>query len=129
MDRGAAGAISAGMNIGTRLFTALRGRLVGTDSAGNTYYEERRGVPGRRVRRWVDYAGAVEATNIPPEWHGWMHHTTDAPLSEDHRRAWQKPHLPNVTGTAASYRPPGHDYSGGHRAATTGDYEAWTPEG
>ena len=41
---------------------------------------------------------------------------------------WQKPHLPNATGTAASYRPPGHDYEGGHRARATGDYEAWTPE-
>ena len=56
-----------------------------------------------------------------------MHYTIDEPLPET-RRAWQKPHLPNVTGTAASYRPPGHDYSGGHRAAATGDYQAWTPE-
>jgi NADH:ubiquinone oxidoreductase subunit len=116
------------MNIGTRLFTYLHGREVGTDAAGNRYFEDRRVVQGTRRRRWVDYAGAVEASSIPPEWHGWMHYTIDAPLPEVRRRAWQKPHLPNVTGTAASYRPPGHDYAGGIRAAATGDYEAWTPE-
>ena len=42
-------------------------------------------------------------------------------------RAWQKPHVPNLTGTADSYRPAGHDYQGGKRAKATGDYEAWTP--
>jgi NADH:ubiquinone oxidoreductase subunit len=116
------------MNIGTRLFTFLHGRQVGTDAAGNCYYEDKRPIAGRRTRRWVAYAGAVEASSIPPEWHGWMHYTIDAPLPENRRRAWQKEHLPNVTGTPASYRPPGHDYSGGHRPAAPGDYQAWTPE-
>ena len=43
------------------------------------------------------------------------------------RRPWSKPPMPNLTGTAASYRPPGHDYEGGVRDRATGDYEAWTP--
>lgn len=116
-----------GMNIGTRLFTMFKGNRVGQDSAGNVYYEERRPRPGYRIRRWVDYKGAVEASAVPPEWHAWLHHTTDAPLAETARKPWQKPHLANATGTAASYRPPGHDYEGGKRAAATGDYEAWTP--
>ena len=116
-----------GMNIGTRLFTLLKGRRVGADGAGNVYYTERRPRPGLRARRWVDYAGAPDASAVPAEWHSWLHHTTDAPLPEAGRRPWQKPHLANATGTAAGYRPPGHDYSGGHRAAASGDYEAWTP--
>jgi NADH:ubiquinone oxidoreductase subunit len=116
------------MNIGTRLFTLLHGREVGTDSAGNRYFIEKRAVAGRRQRRWVWYAGPDDPTRIPPEWYGWMHYTLDEPLPENNRRAWQKPHLPNVTGTAAAYRPPGHDYSGGRRAVTSGDYEAWTPD-
>jgi NADH:ubiquinone oxidoreductase subunit len=117
------------MNIGTRLFTFFRGHPVGRDGQGNRYFEERkpRG-HGLRQRRWVLFAGAEEATAVPPEWHAWLHYTTDAPLAESTRRVWQKPHLPNLTGTPASYRPPGHDYKGGHRAAATGDYEAWTPE-
>ena len=116
------------MTIGTRLMTFFRGVLVGHDAEGNRYYQERkpRG-RGMRLRRWVMYAGAEEASAVPSEWHAWLHYTTDAPVSGVHR-AWQKPHLPNTTGTALSYRPPGHDYKGGHRAAATGDYEAWTPE-
>jgi NADH:ubiquinone oxidoreductase subunit len=122
-------AYTRGMDFGTWLFTTLKGRRVGSDGAGNTYYEEKAPRPGRRRRRWVTYAGRPEASSVPPEWHAWLHYLTDAPLPAEARRAWQKPHQPNPTGTAASYRPPGHDYAGGKRAAATGDYEAWTPGG
>ena len=115
------------MNLGTWLFTRLRGRRVGADQLGNVYYEERLPRPGYRLRRWVVYVGAPEASLVPPEWHAWLHYTTEAPLVEQARHAWEKPHLPNLTGTPASYRPPGHDYQGGTRARATGDYEAWTP--
>lgn len=113
--------------LGTRLFTMLKGHRVGTDADKNAYYEERRPRAGRRSRRWVVYVGQPEATKVPPEWHAWLHYTTDAPLPAGARRSWQKPHLPNLTGTIDSYRPPGHDYRGGQRAAASGDYEAWTP--
>jgi len=115
------------MNLGTRLFTYLRGRLVGRDAIGNLYYEDKRPRGGERPRRWVIFARAVEATEVPPEWECWLHYTTDNPLPETGRKPWQKPHVPNPTGTADSYRPPGHDYRGGHRSPATGDYEAWTP--
>ena len=116
------------MNIGTRIFTMLHGHKVGQDRYGNSYYQERRPAVGRRSRRWADYAGIPDASKVPPEWHAWLHHTTDAPLSELSRRPWWKPHLPNLTGTALAYRPAGHDYQGGQRAAATGDYESWTPD-
>jgi NADH:ubiquinone oxidoreductase subunit len=116
------------MSVGTRLFTFLHGTKIGQDAAGNRYFTERARKAGHlRQRRWVMFAGPEEASVVPPEWHAWLHYTTDAPLAETARRSWQKPHEPNLTGTAASYRPPGHDYQGGHRAASTGDYEAWTP--
>jgi NADH:ubiquinone oxidoreductase subunit len=127
MDRAPALAYICAMNIGTRLFTWLHGRRVGRDAAGNVYFEERRRGRRLRARRWVWYAGEPEASRVPPEWHAWLHYTTPAPLSEQGRQAWQKPHLPNLTGTPESYRPLGHDYSGGHRAHASGDYEAWTP--
>ena len=128
MDRPSGGRYIWRMNIGTRIFTLLHGRRVGRDGDGNVYYEERR--LGRRThrRRWVDYAGAPEASAVPPEWHSWLHYTTDAPLDVSHPRPWQKPHQANATGSALSYRPQGHDYQGGQRAAATGDYEAWTPD-
>jgi NADH:ubiquinone oxidoreductase subunit len=127
MDRGPRCHYIDNMNIGTRLYTWLHGRLVGRDAAGNRYYEQRRPRHGARVRRWVAYAGPPDASAVPPEWHAWLHYTTNAPLPEGHQRPWQRPHLPNLTGTPRAYRPPGHDYEGGHRARATGDYEAWTP--
>ena len=104
---------------------------VGTDVMGNSYY---RGKPRKgysRERRWVIYNGEVEASRVPPEWHGWLHYQTDDVPSEDksYRRPWQKPYEPNRTGTNAAYRPPGHRLEGGKRDKATGDYEAWTPPG
>ena len=120
-------AYMSGMNLGTRLFTLLRGHLVGTDAAGNNYYQERAIRPNGRARRWVAYNGEVEASRVPPEWHAWLHYTTDTPIPSSARRAWSRPHIPNATGTPDGYRPPGHDYEGGKRDRATGDYEAWTP--
>ncbi len=128
VDRAAARAYIDGMNIGTRIFTWLHGHEVGRDAAGNIYYQDRRGRRGERTRRWVRYAGPPEASEVPPEWHAWLHYTTDAPIAVPAARPWIKPHQPNPTGTPAGYRPPGHDYKGGKRAAATGDYEAWSPD-
>jgi NADH:ubiquinone oxidoreductase subunit len=116
------------MNLGTWLFTMFKGRRVGADAYGNSYYQERRPRSGHRIRRWVTYRGPAEASRVPPEWHSWLHYTTDDPLVERPRQPWEKAHRPNLTGTPASYRPPGHDYEGGRRARATGDYEAWTPD-
>ena len=104
---------------------------VGIDSEGNKYYRAKPRKGYKRERRWVIYQGAPEASKVPPEWHGWLHHQTDAvPSSEtdSFRRTWQKPHRPNLTGTHQAYRPPGHILSGGMREKATGDYEAWKPE-
>jgi NADH:ubiquinone oxidoreductase subunit len=123
------------MSIGTRLWTWWKGELVGTDSFANRYYRERGTTPVRgagiysRERRWVIYEGEPEASRVPPEWHGWLHHTTDTPPPPGGlpKRPWQKAHEPNRTGTAAAYHPPGSLLKGGHRAPATGDYEPWTP--
>ncbi len=128
MDRGPAASYMGGMSIGMRLFTWLHGREFGRDATGNIYYADKRAAGrGMRTRRWVMYAGPPEASAVPPEWHAWLHYTTDAPIAVA-ARPWLKPHQPNLTGTAQSYRPQGHDYQGGHRAAASGDYESWTPD-
>jgi NADH:ubiquinone oxidoreductase subunit len=116
------------MDIGTRLFTWLRGKRVGQDAYGNRYYEGGRGTTSGKKRRWVVYAGTPEASKVPAEWHGWLHHTLAAPLAEGAPRAWMKPHQANLTGTVAAYRPAGSQQKGGVRARATGDYEAWSPE-
>lgn len=52
------------------------GTLVGTDKYGNKYYENNYYFYGRN--RWVEYAPHVhmqyDASQIPPEWFGWMHY-------------------------------------------------------
>ena len=117
-------------NLGILLKTALGGTRVGQDSVGNIYY---RGKPraGTKIdRRWVIYKNSSEATMVPPEWHGWLHYQTDVIPGDSsaYRQVWQKPHLPNVTGTDQAYLPEGHVRKGGHRAASaSGDYTAWQP--
>ena len=125
----------AGNTLGTILHTWLRGEEVGKDGAGNRYFREKGGGrvhPDsiRRERRWVLYEGEAEASRVPPEWHAWLHHTTDEipPPGGPAKRPWQKEHQPNLTGTDQAYRPPGHTLRGGHRAPATGDYEPWRPE-
>ena len=107
------------------------GEYVGQDYFGNKYYRGKAKKGYTHERRWVSYAAEIEASSIPPEWHGWMHHQTNTVPNEDgasFRRTWQKPHTPNLTATDEAYRPPGHALSGGKRDKATGDYEAWTPE-
>ena len=117
------------MSSWTRLFTWLHGTLVGTDSFGNRYYRGRPIGARKRERRWVIYAGEPEASKVPPEWHGWLHYTTDeVPQAGAPGRAWQKPHQPNLTGTPAAYLPSGHTLRGGHRARAADDYEPWVPK-
>lgn len=118
------------MHIGTLIYTWLNGVMVGTDEFGNRYYRARKDTMNDRERRWVLFKGKAEASRVPPEWHAWLHHTTPQPLAEEaaESKPWQKEHLPNQTGTPAAYRPPGHAFKGGRRAAATGDYEPWTPK-
>jgi NADH:ubiquinone oxidoreductase subunit len=115
------------MSIGTLLFTWAKGKLVGTDGEGNRYFVEKTAVRGRKARRWVIYKGKVEASRVPPEWHGWLHYTFDEPLATPTDKPWIKPHVQNMTGTSEAYLPPGHDRRGGVRQHATGDYEAWQP--
>src|SRR3546814_3830130 len=81
-----------GPTLGTQLHTRRFGRRVGQDAQGNVYYEAKKG-----GRRWVIYNGPAEASRVPPEWHGWLHRTTDV-LPEDapiQPKSWEKPHVPN----------------------------------
>ena len=104
-------------------------RFAGYDAYGNKYYRAKARKGYKRERRWVIYKGEVDASRVPPEWHGWLHHQTDEfPKSENgYRKIWQKPHRMNATGTTSAYRPPGHVLAGGERDKATGDYEAWQP--
>jgi NADH:ubiquinone oxidoreductase subunit len=125
-----------GATIGTMVNSAMTGEHVGTDAEGNRYFRsnKRRGVNeplAGTERRWVIYNGANDASRVPAEWHGWLHNSYDD-VPESHlppARIWEADYTPNATGTSAAYRPQGALERGGHRAAATGDYESWSPEG
>ena len=117
-----------GQTIGTRFFTWRKGEKVGEDAFGNVYYRAGN-VPPLGERRWVIYAGVAEPSHIPPGWHGWIHHRTDEVPTDEGVRDWEKDWVPNMTGTAAAYRPAGSVLTADKRPSATGDYEAWSPEG
>ena len=114
-----------GATIGTLLFSARNGRKVGEDDSGNRYFVSRDG-----TRRWVLYNGINDASRVPPEWHGWLHHSYDGLPDEvlPPAQPWQTAAQPNLTGTSAAYRPAGALERGGERACATGDYAAWSPD-
>ena len=112
-----------GQTFGTQFFTWRHGIKVGEDAQGNVYYRNE-----DDKRRWVIFDGEVEASRISPAWHGWLHHTfNNHPGHEelDHK-PWEKPHVENLTGSAAAYAPAGSI----RRTAPVerADYEAWQPE-
>jgi NADH:ubiquinone oxidoreductase subunit len=109
--------------LGTQLFTARRGIRVGEDAAGNIYYQTK-----DAKRRWVIFNGEMEASRVTPDWHGWLHFTWDQPPTDKPlvHKAWEKPHVENLTGSDAAYAPPGSIRRAAPVART--DYEAWTPK-
>jgi NADH:ubiquinone oxidoreductase subunit len=119
-----------GATLGARFDIGRRAVRVGSDEQGNTYFEEKRPSIEGRKRRYVIYNGVAEASRVPPDWFGWLHHTFDKPPTEAPlpRKVWEKPHTPNLTGTPDAYRPKGSLAVGGARQRSSGDYEAWTPD-
>lgn len=115
----------SGATWGTRLSIWRTGDYVGSDEAGNRYYHDT-----KANRRYVTYNGDADASKIGPGWHGWMHFRTDIlPTQAKYApRQWEQPHQPNLTGTAAAYRPDGSLLNKGERPRVTGDYDAWSPE-
>ncbi|CAA2103553.1 NADH:ubiquinone oxidoreductase subunit NDUFA12 [Methylobacterium sp. Leaf93] len=122
-----------GQTMSLAVMTARHGQLVGKDDFGNTYYKAIGPLIDRSVgpeRRWVVYNGYADASKVPPGWRGWLCHNGDVPPSEESYtpREWQKPHVENLTGTNAAYRPKGSQLNPGNKAVTGGDYAAWSPE-
>ena len=87
--------------LGTRIQTFLFGKYAGKDSYGNRYYENKTG------KRWVIYAGEIDATKIPEDWYSWMHYTKNKieNIHQLKKYNWQKPHKQNLTGTIKAYNP------------------------
>ncbi len=110
-------------NIQMLFFTMRKGKLVGEDEYGNKYYhgKPRRGT--KNERRWVIYKDKIDASLVPQEWHGWLHHQTDAvpDKKSPYKQKWQKKHQGNMTGTDKAHFP-------SHGKKVTNSYDAWIPK-
>jgi NADH dehydrogenase (ubiquinone) 1 alpha subcomplex subunit 12 len=101
------------------------GTLVGEDKYGNKYYENNYYFFPRN--RWVEYAKwrnlEYDASQIPADWYGWIHHKTDIPPNKEEgtkvNYQWMADHSENLSGTKNSYYP----YS-----TTKPKIRAWYPE-
>ncbi|KAJ3171750.1 hypothetical protein HDU87_008292 [Geranomyces variabilis] len=95
------------------------GKHVGTDVNGNEYYQNDQEIILRN--RWVEYkAWNHDATQVPPEWHQWLHHITDdVPTAQTVPTPFYTPkHQQNLTGSFGAYKP----YS-----TTVPKYSGWSP--
>jgi NADH:ubiquinone oxidoreductase subunit len=114
-----------GASTGTRLYSWRNGSKVGSDDAGNGYFES-----AKDGRRWVMYQGSNDVSRVPPEWYAWLTRQIDELPDQalPPPPKFLKAATPNLTGTDMAYRPSGALERGGRRAAATGDYQAWTPD-
>jgi len=116
-----------------RLSNELRfGELKGQDQFGNRYFESLNAdtIPGRH--RWVESANTREfnASNVPAEWHSWLHYTSDQPISNSYSIKYKLKHQPTALsemGTNANYLPPSHYITGAKVEAKTAKYDSWNP--
>ena len=109
--------------LGTKLFTFLKGKKVGSDNENNKFYIHKK----NSQKRWIIYNGLMDASRIPAEWHDWLHHRTDEiPNESDKKLNWYKMHKENSTGTNESYSP---DLSKDKEPAILKkNYKPWRPE-
>lgn len=117
------------MSIGTKIYTWICGKYVGQDDFGNKYYSNTIEHDNINAKRWVLYNGEIEASNIPPHWHAWLHKTIiEPPLKYKHKYKWQKDHQPNLTGTKDAYYPSNHPLSKKYKPDEKyEDYSSWNP--
>ena len=118
------------MSFTTWLYTRLFGKLVGMDEFGNNYYCTKNTKLNERERRWVLFKGDAEPSSVPPEWHAWLHHTIERPLSEQgvYQAEWQLQHIPNLTGTSYAYQPGSNASGRKPKTSISSDYESWNPK-
>jgi len=116
------------MSLGTYIYTWIFGKFVGEDELKNRYYCSSYNFNDKSLKRWVIFKGEIEASNIPPHWHAWLHKSVESPpIKYKHKYSWQKDHQKNHTGTSKAYFPSSHPLSKSNNNSIKEDYEAWKP--
>ncbi|KAF0976815.1 hypothetical protein FDP41_004110 [Naegleria fowleri] len=109
--------------------------LVGVDKYGNKYWETTKPTELNR-NRWVELARkdlVYDASDIPAEWHMWIHRLRDEPPTEDeaNRKGFgvRRPHQPNWSGNPEKrHYPPGHFFNPSHKDVSTLAFGHHAPE-
>ncbi len=77
-----------------------KGRLIGKDENGNSYYESSTG------KRWVVYNKTPDPTTVQPSWHIWLHYSDDAlPVPRKKRCVKRLPSTKNNKNYYKSWNP------------------------
>ena len=90
-------------SIGTILYSLLKGKKVGSDKQGNTFYVHRK----NKKKRWVLYKKHIDPTSLEVKWQVWLTAMNiDEEITNNHNNyKWQKSKKANPTGTSESYHP------------------------
>ncbi|KAL5568220.1 hypothetical protein UlMin_024795 [Ulmus minor] len=105
--------------------------LVGVDKFGNKYYQKLEGMQYGR-HRWVEYAdkGCYNASQVPPEWHGWLHYITDSTGDELlmlKPKRYGVEHKQNFSGEGNEYIYHSKEHSLNPRQRNWTRYQPWQP--
>lgn len=107
------------------------GTLVGTDTNGNKYFENKNAPTGHT--RWVEYPTVpgvwaledkYDASMVSPDWHGWLHYMHDIPGNQvlaKFGQPFKQPHRVNQTMLRPQYTTPA--------GLTSKDHEEGQPAG
>ena len=115
-----------GNTVGTKLYTFLKGKKVGEDYLGNSYFESK-----NLESRWCIYRNQSEASRISPEWNSWLRYISNTvPTSDNITYEWQKRFDGNATGLGSAYKPSiiRAGRSKEDLEHYQSDYKAWKPE-
>ena len=115
-----------GNTVGTKLYTLFKGKRVGEDYLGNSYFESK-----DKKNRWCIYSDQSEASRVSPEWNSWLRFISNTvPTSNDITYEWQKRFDGNTTGLNSAYKPSKirENRSKEDLEDYQSDYKAWKPE-
>ena len=61
------------MSLGFKIYSFFNGKVVGSDTFGNTFYISKKKIS----KRWVIYSKGFGPDSLPTNYHNWLHSTTD----------------------------------------------------
>ena len=102
------------MSLGFKIYSFLNGKLLGVDSLGNKYYQDK----NNSLKRWVIYAKGFGPDSLPTNFHNWLHNTSNENPEFQNSKD-------NLTGLVKQ-RVQKHIVK--HKISSTKGYNSWRPK-